>query len=91
MEINVASKNSIISKIPSELQGLGEIALNLWWTFNPRAKNLFRSVNPFLWKQSNENPIKMFKYLDGDDFKKLIKNRKFMIEYKYVYALFKSI
>jgi starch phosphorylase len=90
VEINVASKNSIISKIPSELQGLGEIALNLWWTFNPRAKNLFRSVNPFLWKQSNENPIKMFKYLDGDDFKKLIKNRKFMIEYKYVYALFKS-
>ncbi|WP_456480285.1 alpha-glucan family phosphorylase [Nautilia sp.] len=90
MKTNLTSENRIISKIPENIKGLGEIALNMWWTYNPRAKNLFKSINPYLWKTSGENPIKMFKMLKREDFSALMENKKFIKEYRYVYTLFKN-
>jgi len=82
------SANIAIPKLPEEIAGLGDIALNLWWTWNPSGKNLFRQLNPYLWKESGDNPIKMLQSLSDTQLEALTNNDSFMKEYRYVYALF---
>jgi len=84
------SKNIVIPKLPKEIEFLSDIALNLWWTWNPRGKNLFKLINPYLWKESNENPIKMLNALSKKELAALGQDETFMNEYKYVHALFKD-
>lgn len=81
------SANIIIPSLPEEIKGLSEIALNLWWTWNPRGENLFRILNPYLWKESENNPIAVLKNLPKEYLESLTKDENFMKEYKYVYAL----
>ena len=87
---NDPSKNIVIPKLPKEIEFLSDIALNLWWTWNPRGKNLFKLINPYLWKESNENPIKMLNALSKKELAALGQDETFMKEYKYVHALFKD-
>ncbi len=87
---NDPSANIAIPKLPKEIKGLEKISLNLWWTWNPKGKELFKSISPYLWKESGHNPIKLLKSLSDDDFKILINNKNFMEEYKFVLALFEN-
>ncbi|NPA82452.1 MAG: alpha-glucan family phosphorylase [Epsilonproteobacteria bacterium] len=84
------SANMVLPKLPKEIENLNKIALNLWWTWNPRGKELFRSLNPYLWKESGYNPIKMLKNMDENDLIELTRNETFIKEYRYVHALFKG-
>jgi starch phosphorylase len=36
---------------------LRQLALNLWWTWQPELIELFRAIDPEIWRQSNHNPI----------------------------------
>lgn len=82
------SANIAIPELPEAVQGLGEIALNLWWTWHPKGKNIFKLLNPYLWKESEQNPIEMLKKLSKRELNAAMKNPNFMHEYEYVYALF---
>ena len=84
------SKNIALQSLPQEIEGLNEIALNLWWTWNPKGKNLFKLLNPYLWKESEHNPILMLKKIPKSSLEKIVKDDEFMKEYRYVYALFKD-
>ncbi len=84
------SVNISIPELPKELEGLRDIALNLWWSWNPRGRELFRLINPYLWKESSHNPIKLLKELSTDDLESLVQDEYFMIEYEFVLALFKD-
>ncbi|BDY13870.1 alpha-glucan family phosphorylase [Hydrogenimonas cancrithermarum] len=85
---NDPSANIVIPELPDEVKGIGEIALNLWWTWNPRGKNLFKLLNRYLWKESEQNPIKLLRSLSESQIRALSSNESFMREYRYVYALF---
>ena len=46
---------------------LAEMAQNLWWTWHPEVVEIFRDINPDLWRRSNHNPIVFLANLrDGD-------------------------
>jgi len=84
------SANFALPQLPEGLETLGEIALNLWWTWNPRGKNLFRLINPYLWKESGHNPIKLLKMIPPVELQALMKEDRFLREYRYVSALFRQ-
>jgi len=83
------SINIAIPELPDALSGLKEISLNLWWTWNPRGKNLFKLLNAYLWKESSHNPILMLKNMSQEELDKACSNEYFMREYHYVYDMFK--
>ncbi len=87
---NDPSTNIAIPKLPKEIKGLEKISLNLWWTWNPKGQALFKSISPYLWKESGHNPIKLLKSLSDDNFKTLMNNKNFMEEYRFVLALFEN-
>ena len=43
--------------LPGRLTRLAELAENLWWTWQPAAKAIFRDLDPRLWEETDENPV----------------------------------
>ena len=82
------SINIAVPKLPQEIEGLKEISLNLWWTWNARGRNLFKLLNPYLWKETRHNPIAMLKSMSQKELNEASKNELFMREYEYVYKTF---
>lgn len=42
--------------IPDELERLSDLAYNLWWSWDPLAEELWRSIEPGRWEQT-QNPL----------------------------------
>jgi len=49
----------VIPKLPTELERLREIALDLYWTWNHDALDLFFRLDPELWRRFDHNPIRL--------------------------------
>jgi starch phosphorylase len=43
--------------LPRRINRLGELAYNLWWTWNPSAQRLFYRIDYALWERLNHNPL----------------------------------
>jgi starch phosphorylase len=43
--------------LPRRINRLGELAYNLWWTWNPLAQRLFNRIDNELWERLNHNPL----------------------------------
>ncbi|MBA2742978.1 MAG: alpha-glucan family phosphorylase, partial [Chthoniobacterales bacterium] len=68
---------NVIPTLPPALEPLREIVFNLWWTWEPSARRLFRHLDPELWNRTNHNPLRMLQLsrqarllevADDDDF-----------------------
>jgi glycogen phosphorylase/synthase len=57
------------SDVPGKLAFLNELANNLWWSWNPQAEDLFRSMDPSLWDEVTHNPKTL---LEKIDYKRLL-------------------
>ena len=55
---NILTYN-VTPKLPAELEPLREMVFNLWWTWEPSARRLFRHLDPDLWNRTNHNPVRM--------------------------------
>ena len=45
--------------LPERLKRLGEIAVDLWWTWHRDARSLFRRLDYTLWRATAHNPVRM--------------------------------
>ncbi|MCX6969160.1 MAG: alpha-glucan family phosphorylase [Verrucomicrobia bacterium] len=50
---------NVIPKLPDGLEPLRELVYNLWWTWEPSARRLFRFLDIPLWDATNHNPLRM--------------------------------
>jgi starch phosphorylase len=50
-------------QLPERLAGLGELAYNLWWSWHPEARMLFKMLDRRIWKATGHNPVKLLKVL----------------------------
>lgn len=46
-----------VAPLPKELEGLYEIAHNLWWSWDPDARRLFSMLDARLWQEVSHNPV----------------------------------
>ena len=54
-------ENTAFPNLPKTLLGLSELAGNLWWSWHPEARMLFKMLDRQAWKDSGHNPVKMLK------------------------------
>ena len=45
--------------LPENLEGLSDLAFNLWSSWHPEAQRLFKQINARAWKEATHNPVKM--------------------------------
>jgi starch phosphorylase len=49
--------------LPKRIAGLNKLAYNLWWSWHPEARNLFKVLDRPLWKASYHNPVQLLQSL----------------------------
>ena len=76
--------------LPERLRPLEELAHNLWWCWNPGARDLFEEIDPDLWNRSERNPIAFLDLLTINRLKELEQDESFLASLDAVYAQFKS-
>src|SRR5262249_11936646 len=45
--------------IPPRIGRLGELAIDLWWSWHPEARIVFRQLDYALWRATAHNPVRM--------------------------------
>ncbi len=53
--------NMMNSTLPDRIRRLNELAYNLWWSWNPGAREVFRRLDYAVWKQTAHNPVRMLR------------------------------
>ena len=46
---------------------LQELAQNLWWSWQPEIRSLFRELDPVVWRLVYHNPVAMLQRIDGEE------------------------
>jgi starch phosphorylase len=67
--------------LPRRIDRLGELAYNLWWTWNPDAQRLFININRELWEACGHNPILFLKTISRSQLNAVTNNRYFLDYY----------
>ncbi len=81
---------NVIPKLPVELEPLRELAGNLWWTWEPEARRLFRYLDPRLWEETNHNPVRMLQLCRQGRLLNLAEDEAFLSEVKRVMEKFRT-
>jgi glycogen phosphorylase len=50
---------AVAASLPSRIHRLHELALDLWWSWTPTARMVFRRLDYPLWRYSAHNPVRM--------------------------------
>ncbi|MBN3034369.1 MAG: alpha-glucan family phosphorylase [Bacteroidales bacterium] len=59
---------------PESMEALHKLAMNLWWSWNPQAEELFRLIDVDLWEKHRQNPLSLLDSLDSVQWANLEKN-----------------
>lgn len=71
-------KFTVVPSLTDELAALQRVAYNLWWSWEPDATNLFRRLDPDLWKSTRHNPVEMLGILQQTTLEGLKSDEGFM-------------
>ena len=67
--------------VPERISGLVDLAYNLWWSWHPEARVLFKQINQQAWKKSIHNPVKMLREIPAEFFDSLLLNPEYLRRY----------
>ena len=97
MKIKVSNVNipnwkevTVKSRIPVELEKLSEIARNIWWAWNFEATELFRDLDPELWKECGQNPVLLLERMSYEKLEALTKDKVILRRMNEVYTKFRD-
>ena len=97
MKIKVSNVNTpnwkevtVKSRIPVELERLSDIARNIWWAWNFEATELFRDLDPELWKECGQNPVLLLERMSYEKLEALAKDKVILRRMNDVYTKFRD-
>lgn len=74
--------------MPERIGRLDELAHNLWWSWQPKARDLFRALDYPLWRASGHNPVKLLRDINADKLQAAAGDPAFIARYDAVLAAF---
>src|SRR4051794_455210 len=81
---------NVTPTLPAALEPLREMSFNLWWTWEPLARRLFRHLDPELWDRTNHNPMRMLQLSRQARLEEVAQDKTFLRELKAVYDAFQK-
>ncbi len=79
---------SLKNRIPQRIHRLIELAYNIWWSWHPEARELFRALDYPLWRTSGHNPVKMIYETESENLENAANDQSFLELYDRVIADF---
>ncbi len=80
----------VFPSIPAPLSFLDELSRNLWWSWHHDAKELYRRIDPKLWRESGQNPIVFSTLVSPSRLKELTEDEGFLVHQKRVKELYEN-
>jgi starch phosphorylase len=74
--------------LPERIARLKDLAYNLWWSWHPEARVLFKEVDRSLWAETHHNPVQLLRRCPPERIKFLQADPAFLARYDAVIATF---
>jgi len=84
------STRSQFPNLPERISGLGRLAYNLWWSWHPSARGLFRALDRQAWRESGHNPVRMLSVLSSSVMENAVRDQGFVAQYDAVMDQFEA-
>ena len=81
---------TVVSELPNELRRLNDLAYNLYFSWRPEARQLFRLIDPDLWTRLNHNPVKFLREVQQKKLQRVASDESYLKSYKKIVAEFDS-
>lgn len=81
---------NVAPSLPHELEFLETLYHNAWWCWNSHAIELFRRIDPQLWKDAAHNPFVFFSRIPQERLEALVEDKGFMSHYRQVEKRFRK-
>jgi glycogen phosphorylase len=75
-------------QLPERISRLEELAHNLWWSWSPEARTIFRSISVRLWRSTDHNPVLMLHPASQHQLDRIAADPDFLKKYDELMALF---
>jgi starch phosphorylase len=82
------NQENMPTKIPQRIGRILELANNLWWSWNEEGRQLFRSLDYALWRNSGHNPVKQLRSISAEKIEAAARDPVFLELYDMVMAKF---
>ncbi len=73
---------------PERISGITSLAFNMWWSWHPDARMLFKRLSRAEWKLSGHNPVKMLNEIDRKALDEASGDQDFLAHYDRVMERF---
>lgn len=72
--------------LPRRINRLGELAYNLWWTWQPNAMRLFSRMDNDLWERLAHNPIRLLQQVERSRINEVAQDNGYVMRYDRVFS-----
>ena len=77
--------------LPKRIARLGELAYNLWWTWQPEAARLFGKLDYDLWGRLGHNPIRLLNEVGQARLAQAAKDKDYLALYDTLFEKFRFL
>ena len=81
---------TVVPTLPANLEPLRELALNLWWTWDREALDLFHHLDAELWEKTYHNPVAMLGQISQERLDTTSKNSVFLARLEVIHKKFRE-
>ncbi|HEX7021453.1 MAG TPA: alpha-glucan family phosphorylase, partial [Trueperaceae bacterium] len=82
--MNILGRVTVLPHLPEKIERLGELARNLYWSYAPEARALFRRLDAELWEHSGHNPIALLRDIPQEKLEQAAADREYVLRYRSV-------
>jgi starch phosphorylase len=76
--------------LPENLEPLAELSMNLWFSWNPDVRDLYREMDLPLWREVGRNPVAFLRSISQEKITKYAVDEVFLNKLQIVYQRFKK-
>ncbi len=81
---------TVCPAVPEKLRFLETLSNNMWWCWEDQASNLFRRIDPQVWKNVDNNPIKLLSEVPQSRLEALSNDEAFLAQLEQVQERFEE-
>ena len=86
--MNVLGRVTVLPDLPKRIERLDELAHNLYWTWRPDARRVFRRLDRDLWERVGHSPVTMLRDIEQGKLEAALQNDEYLALYDDVIAAF---
>ncbi len=79
---------TVTPKLPTAISRLAELAQNLYWSWNPAARELFREINLDVFSTSHHSPMRVLLECHQADLERVAADKRYLATYQSVMKAF---